>query len=175
MDTIEELASECIDTEMEEENEENVSGEEQKVSFPKSKAKKKKLITYSFVGSIVCLSLVLNVYFSVEAKCVANVKQMFSHNNTTYYNANPKLHAEAIRLVIPSNLNNSCFSEPFSLGENIWINICQSHENGELLIDIRQFLSGKATLKGIQLKTGQWKSLKQQLTGVENVTKFWHL
>lgn len=51
------------------------------------------------------------------------------------------------------------YAKQYHLNENVYITVCNM--NGDVLLDIRQFLNNTATIKGIQLNLRQWLTLKQ--------------
>ena len=50
----------------------------------------------------------------------------------------------------------------FPLSDNVYVSMCDLQ--GSLVYDIRQFVSGNATIKGISLNKNQWLNLKTYAT-----------
>ena len=57
------------------------------------------------------------------------------------------------------------YVKQFSLQENLYATIC--NVDGTILVDLRHFLNGSATILGIPLHLKQWLSLKQMSSSID--------
>ena len=68
-----------------------------------------------------------------------------------------------------NNIHDKC-SAQYELGHRVRISIC--HLGGDdTIIDIREFLSSRPTIKGIQLTREEWKSFMNHVALVDHIVK----
>ena len=66
--------------------------------------------------------------------------------------------------------NNSTYRAQYDLGDDVKITVC--YPNNTTVVDIRQFLEDRATIKGIQLNIQQWNALMTYAALVDYIVRY---
>lgn len=125
-----------------------------------SSTRKKRLV---YTG-LLTVSLLLNsalIPLSISGQFGQFVSNNETSSNETSFTNYSSLFNHSITFICESNpVNVTCTRNQTQiksdLGGNVWVHKC---DNG--LYDIRQFLNGKTTVKGINLNTKQWLRLQK--------------
>lgn len=65
---------------------------------------------------------------------------------------------------VDANQTACSYLEQFYLTDNVIISVC--NRDGDIVLDIRLFLNQTATIRGISLHLGQWRTLEKILPGI---------
>ena len=68
------------------------------------------------------------------------------------------------------NATRSSCSNQFELGYRVKISIC--YPEGDPVVDIREFLANRPTIKGIQLSKEEWGGLMNYAASVDHIVRY---
>ena len=115
------------------------------------------------------------ILFSVSFSLiiVTSITMIIFHSNNSNFN-NDKLFPVDYIVSVKKITNetepvNLCHTEYKIPNSNKRVNICQYQ--GETRVDIRTFLSGKATIKGIFLNRNEWKELMKLTLRINDILR----
>ena len=107
------------------------------------------------------LAIGLTILIVFNSTLIVYTSLTVYHQNTVKCNIENKTLFTTIEDNAPGNRTvynrNTCTFQYKLTFERVWISVCHLHK--DIVVDIRQFINNKPSIKGIQLSVQEWNSL----------------